>query len=148
MDRGNADSSTWYLPDGAIARFGKGNVMDMVLSPDGTLLAIGSYLGLWWYDVPNRSLLTLWEAGKTITTVAFSACGEWVATGRWGAPIKIWSVKRGNCLAELARDKSGYATDIVFSSDRKRLVVGGSTRHSNPEKKLWLMSRVSAFDEF
>ncbi len=142
MDRDNADSSTWYLPDGAIARLGKGNVMDMVLSPDGALLAIGSYLGLWWYDVPNRSLLTLWEAGKTITTVAFSACGEWVATGGWGASIKIWDVKRGNCLAELARDKSGYATDIVFSSDRKRLVVGGSTRYSNPEKKLYCSVEV------
>ena len=142
MDSGDADSSTWYLPDGAIIRLGKGNVMDMVLSPDGTLLAIGSYLGLWWYDVPNRSLLTLWEAGKTITTVAFSACGEWVATGGWGAPIKIWDVKRGNCLAELARDKSGYATDIIFSSDRKRLVVGGSTRHSNPEKRLYCSVEV------
>lgn len=134
---GDTDCSTWYLPDGAIARFGKGNVMDMVLSPDGTRLAIGSYLGLWWYDVPNRSLLTLWEAGKTITTVAFSACGEWVATGGWGVPIKIWDVKRGNCLAELARDKSGSATAIVFSSDRKRLVVGGTSSHSNPEKRLY-----------
>lgn len=142
IDRDDTDSSTWYLPDGAIARLGKGNVMDMVLSPDGTLLAIGSYLGLWWYDVPNRSLLTLWEAGKTITTVAFSACGEWVATGGWGSPIKIWDVKSGNCLAELARDKSGYATDIVFSSDRKRLIVGGSTRHSNPEKRLYCSVEV------
>lgn len=92
---GDTDCSTRYLPDGAIARFGKGNIMDIVLSPDGTLLAIGSYLGLWWYDVPNCSLLTLWEAGKTITTAAFSACGEWVATGGWGVPIKIWDVKRG-----------------------------------------------------
>lgn len=142
IDRGNADSCMWYLPDGAIARLGKGNVMDMGLSPDGTLLAIASYLGLWWYDVPNRSLLTLWEAGKTVTTVAFSACGEWVATGGWGAPIKIWDVKSGNCLAELTRDKSGYAADIVFSSDRKRLVVGGSTRHANPEKRLYCSVEV------
>ena len=142
MDRGDTDSCTWYLPDGAIARLGKGNVMDMVLSPDGTLLAIGSYLGLWWSDVPNRSLLTLWEAGKTITTVAFSACGEWIATGGWSTSIKIWDVKSGNCLAELARDKSGYATDIVFSSDRKRLIVGGSTRNSNPEKRLYCSIEV------
>ena len=142
IDRGDTDSYKWYLPDGAIARLGKGNVMDMVLSPDGTLLAIGSYLGLWWYDVPNRSLLTLWEAGKTVTTVAFSACGEWVATGGWGASINIRDVKSGNCLAELARDKSGYATDIVFSSDRKRLIVGGSTRHSNPEKRLYCSVEV------
>ena len=142
IESSDTDSSTWYLPDDAIARFGKGNITDMVLSPDGTLLAIGSYLGLWWYDVPNRSLLTLWEAGKTITTVAFSACGEWIATGGWGAPIKIWDVKRGNCLAELARDISGYATDIVFSWDRKRLVVGGSTRHANPEKRLYCSVEV------
>ena len=142
IDRGDTDNYKWYLPDGTIARLGKGNVMDIVLSPDGTLLAIGSYLGLWWYDVPNRSLLTLWEVGKTITTVAFSACGEWVATGGWGVPIKIWDVKSGNCLAELARDKSGYATDIVFSSDRKRLIVGGSTNHSNPEKKRYCSVEV------
>ena len=142
FDHDSADSSEWNLPDGSIARFGRGRTNDMVLSPDGSLLVIASDLGLWWYDVSNRSLLTLWEAGKTITTVAFSACGEWIAIGSWGAPIKIWSVKSGNCLAELARDKSGYATDIVFSSDRKRLIVGGSTRHSNPEKKLYCSVEV------
>ena len=35
-----------YLPEGAIARFGKGYVFDFEYSPDGTRLAVASTIGV------------------------------------------------------------------------------------------------------
>lgn len=136
------DATSWELPEGAITRLGKGNSVTMTLSPDGTHLAIGSYLGLWLYDVTNRTPLSLWEVGTKISSVAFSACGEWLATSSWGGPIKIWDVKNENCLAELPRDESGGNTILVFSSNRERFAVGGTNRSSNPEKKLYCSVEV------
>ena len=40
----------WELPDGAIARLGKGGVGDIKYSPDGRLLAVASRIGIWLYD--------------------------------------------------------------------------------------------------
>lgn len=44
--------NTWALPKDAIVRFGKGlmNQWDVKLSPDGTYFAMGTGMGLWWYD--------------------------------------------------------------------------------------------------
>ncbi|RKU20475.1 hypothetical protein C6501_00125 [Candidatus Poribacteria bacterium] len=142
FDYDSTDSSTWHLPEGAIARLGKGNSVTMTLSPNGTLLAIGSYLGLWLYDVTKRTPLSLWEVGTQISAVAFSACGEWIATSSWGGPIKIWDVESGNCLAELPRDESGGNSELIFSPNREWFAVGGTNRSSNPEKKLYCSVEV------
>ena len=39
----DTDVTTWALPEGAIARLGRGRVDSLELSPDGTLLAIDSF---------------------------------------------------------------------------------------------------------
>lgn len=39
------------LPDGAIARLGKGGINVIEFSPDGVHLAIGTGIGVWIYDV-------------------------------------------------------------------------------------------------
>lgn len=137
-----ADVTTWALPDGAIIRVGKGNSITMALSPDGTLLAIGSYLGMWLYDVTECKPLSLWEVGTQISAVSFSTCGEWIATSSWGGPIKIWDVKSENCLTELPRDESGGNTEFVFSHNRDWFAVGGTNRSSNPEEKLYCSVEV------
>ena len=43
------DVSTWALPDGAIARLGRGCNPNFAFSPEGQLLAIGNIVGLWVY---------------------------------------------------------------------------------------------------
>ena len=42
----------WHLPEGAIARLGKGKIKDIEFSPDGTRLAIATDIGIWVYAAP------------------------------------------------------------------------------------------------
>ena len=45
------DNTKVGLPEGAIARLGKGGINFMRFSPDGTRLAVGTDVGVWLYDV-------------------------------------------------------------------------------------------------
>ena len=127
----DTESSTWYLPENSLARIGRGYIHDIVFSPDGSVLVAASDLGLWWYDVETYSLLTLWETETPVESVAFSNCGQWIATGSGkGSPINVWDVVSGNCLMELARMETGCNAGFVFSPDRKHLAVGGSWRYN------------------
>ncbi len=141
MDHGSTDPSTWDLPEGAITRIGRGGIQDTALSPDGKLLAIATYIGLWWYDVEKRELITLWEKGRTVSSVAFSSCGEWIAIS-WGRLIRICEVATGECIIELPREDRISPTEIVFSPNREYLAVGGYSRYSNPEKNLYCCTEV------
>ena len=143
IDHGSTDPSTWILPEGAITRIGRGGIQDTTFSPDGKHLTIATYLGLWWYDVQKRELITLWEKGNTVSSVAFSASGEWIATS-WGGPIRICEVTTGECIIELPREERIPSTEIVFSPNREYLAVGGYSRHynKNKEKKLYCCVEV------
>ena len=67
----------WKLPEGAIARFGKGSIRGLVYFPDGTRLAVRSSIGIWIYDTrtgEELDLLTgdMWD----VRTMAFSPDGK------------------------------------------------------------------------
>ena len=47
------DNTKVGLPEGAIARLGKGGISLMRFSPDGTRLVVGTNVGVWVYDVPD-----------------------------------------------------------------------------------------------
>ena len=97
---------------------------------------------MWLYDVTKRTPISLWEVGTQISAVAFSACGEWIATSSWGGPIKIWDVESEKCLAELPRDESGGNSELAFSPNREWFAVGGTNRSYNPEQKLYCSVEV------
>ena len=49
------DYTRWNLPEGALVRLGKGSVREVLYSPDGTLLAVYSSIGIWLYDTSDLS---------------------------------------------------------------------------------------------
>ena len=53
----------WKLPKAAKARFGKGGITTIQFSPDGTLLAVGSNIGVWLYDVETGAEKSLFAGG-------------------------------------------------------------------------------------
>ncbi len=121
-DAKGEDVTTWALPDGAIARLGRGCSPDFTFSPDGQSLAIGNTLGLWVYDLETLSPIALWEAERgLIVSVAFSPNGKWIAAYNSDEILKVLDIQNGTCLTQVETDE--YITGLVFSPDSQYLAA-------------------------
>ena len=84
------DYTQMNLPEGAVARLGKGSVEEILYSPDGTRLAVVSSIGIWLYDTTSYQEVALLAADTSMgTSGVFSPDGKTLAgwsrdTGRCG----------------------------------------------------------------
>ena len=117
--------TTWALPAGAIARLGKGfqnynGKCEIALSPNDAFFAIGTRIGLWWYDVHSMSPIALWETETytdsgiphylpdgTLLTIVFNR-----------KTIEVWDVEQHEKLWTYER-KNGSIGDKWFSKCSK-----------------------------
>ena len=89
------------LPDGAIARLGKGGVSyrdrGIAFSPDGSRLAVATSMGVWLYDAETFDELALLTGHKEeVTVVAFSPDGKNSLQDRachFPGTLKLWDVE-------------------------------------------------------
>ena len=89
------DNTQVGLPEGAIARLGKGGINIMRFSPDGTYLAVGTDVGVWLYEVPHANETALFT-GHTghVNALAFSHDGRFLASGGFNNPIiQVWDIE-------------------------------------------------------
>ena len=92
------DYITWGLPEGAKARFGKGAINSLKLSPDGTRLAVGSATGIWLYDMNTGAELALLTGHiDSVGPVLFSSDGRTLASGSYGE-IFLWDLETQRIL--------------------------------------------------
>ncbi len=127
------DVTTWALPEGAIARLGRGNVGSMAFSPDGQYFAVGSWIGLWLYELPALSPIALWDTERGMTgSVSFSPDGSQIVTATSGGNIKVWDIERGICTVEMDRGKQ----EISFSRDGQHL-AGANRRMEKGKIYVW-----------
>ncbi len=123
----DGDHQTWHLPDGAIARLGKGRLSQgeraVALSPDGRMLAAASTIGIWLYDWETLRPLAHFPTGSTrVASVAFSPDGTMLATGQEDPEgKKLWDIATGEVIANLGQPG---ASATVFSPDGTRLASG------------------------
>ena len=145
------DVSQWHLPEGAIARLGKGKIKDIKYSPDGTRLTVASSVGIWLYDTETYQEVALLtqdtDSGERVVfnSVAFSPDGDTMATSSespiqlWDvaqadtralasvwheSPIQLWDVATGTPLRIFTNHRifdNDDHTNIVFSSDGETL---------------------------
>ena len=89
------DNTKVGLPDGAIARLGKGGINLMRFSPDGTRLVVGTDVGVWVYDVPDGKETALFtEHPGQVNAIAFSQDGKTFASGGFVNPvIQVWDAE-------------------------------------------------------
>ena len=119
------DFPTQNLPEGSVVRLGRGALPQgdrtIAFSPDGRILGVASFAGLWLYDVANPANYS--GIDRAAHSVAFSPDGATVAAGH-GGEISLWD------LATLTQSGtipvSHWVKYMSFSPDGGRLVHGSS----------------------
>ena len=129
--------TTVSLPEGAVARLGKGNVRAIAYSPNGSQLAVAGSAGIWLYDAETgteQALLT----GHTdeVISVVFSPDGTTIASGGGSndRTVCIWDAETG----ELRYTFTGHTDEVVtvaFSPDSTTLASSGG--HYDRTVRLW-----------
>ncbi len=134
-----SEFTTWELPQGAIARYGSGALCDLAVSADGTFLATGTGIGVWWYDLTTHQSVTLFETQRGMVRCIDLCSGKpWLALKNTDKDrnevIKIWDMQRQKCIAVMTyparlRDdpSQNYLSGICslcFSPSGQWLAVG------------------------
>ena len=114
------DSPQWHLPEGIIARLGKGKPTDVAYSPDGARLAVGTEIGIWIYDAGTNEeldLLTDDEIGTWdgVDSIAYSPDGKTLVCAN-GFEVELWDMVRGQLKAGLPDHACGV-TSVAFNPD-------------------------------
>ena len=127
-DGSTADYTQFALPDGAIARLGKGKVNDIKISPDKTILAVAGSVGIWLYDTKSGNELAL-LTGHTepVSVIAFSRQGNLLVSGSYDGKLRLWNPHTHQLLMILnAGDRIGYNKigAVAFSPDGRTLANG------------------------
>ena len=126
------DYRTWHLPDGAMARLGKGTIDDIAFSPGGQYLAVASGIGVWIYEVATSRALMLIPTANSVSSVSFSPDGATLASGAWDGTMKLWDVATGEIIATL-EGHGGGVQSVSFSPDGATLASGAG----DATVKLW-----------
>ena len=120
------------VADGSLIRVIQGHrdaIYAAELSPDGKLLATGSYdqkVKLWDVATGNE-VRTLHGHNDAVYNVAFHPNGQMLATASGDRTVKLWNVATGERLDTLNQpEKEQYA--VAFSLDGKRVVAAGSDK--------------------
>ena len=119
------DNTKVGLPEGAIARLGKGGINLMRFSPDGARLAVGTDVGVWLYDVPDGTETALFT-GHTgqVNALAFSTDGKTLASGGFAnSVIQLWDLDSDSKLTTLKlAERHDSITALAFSEDNTILI--------------------------
>ncbi|MXV78167.1 sigma-70 family RNA polymerase sigma factor [Candidatus Poribacteria bacterium] len=122
VDPNDPTDDNWRLPDGVYARFGKGEVKSVKLSPNGLHFAVGTTNGLWWYDVASMQPISFWDDPQgCVFQLEFSPDGKLVILVTKHAMIKVMDVESGKCMLEI--DEQNHYGDIACSSNGKWFAI-------------------------
>ena len=117
----------WKLPKAAKARLGKGGINEIQFSPDGTLLAVGSTIGVWLYDMETGEEKSLFGSGMC-EALSFSPDSRFLTSSSERTLIQLWEIATEREVPLI--DLYGSASVLRFSSDGKTLIGLSSSGHA------------------
>ena len=118
--RMEGDLHTWHLPHAATVRLGKGRIRSFAFSPNGEILALGTDVGIWLYDVATVQEVALLPA-RRVEDIAFSPDGTTLAScGSYKDKVRLWDVETGHQIAAIEHS----AESVAFSPDGRTLALG------------------------
>ncbi|MCY3742723.1 MAG: T9SS type A sorting domain-containing protein [Candidatus Poribacteria bacterium] len=130
----------WDLPEGAKARFGKGNIEALTYSPDGRRLAVAGSAGIWIYDTQTGieidRLTTDTSDLDWIKSVAYSPDGGTLASST-SHKVYLWDtgtgLAKGEVVGPLIRGVDPEVS-VRYSPDGGILASAG---YGNYTVRLW-----------
>ena len=140
------------LPEGAIARLGKGGIITIRFSPDGTRLVVGTTIGVWLYDVEHgeETARHIGQIGHA-HALAFSQDRNLLATcGIGNDIIQLWdldTVSKLNSI-KLAQMENWMAALAFYDSTLISLDRRGQIYYWNLEtgEKISESGKVEGYD--
>ena len=118
---------TWALPDKAIARFGRGCVRDLALSPDRKTLVVATYIGVWLYELSTVTPIHLWETERGMSCrLNFSPNGKWLAIGNSDETLKVWDVEQRKSITRIETSKIRFRSSlsqVLFSNNSQYIAT-------------------------
>ena len=116
------DTTEWSLPEGAKARLGKGAIIDMQLSSDGSTLAVASSIGVRLYDVDTSTeSVILTKNTDLVGLLAFSPDSSTLAYCSGEKKCYVWDVAASKLLRTFPTDKVSFKS-LKILADGKTLV--------------------------
>ncbi len=140
------DNAQIGLPEGAIARIGKGTLGQIHFSPDGSKLAVSTSIGIWVHDPHTGKELDLLRRSHIARPYifAFSPDGKTIASTSWGKPkrtsgrgingVEVWDVTTGEDKTILI-GHTMRVNSIAYAPDGETIATGGW--HYDNTVRLW-----------
>lgn len=114
---------TGDAPNPAIARLGIGQPRQVELSPDGTLLAIGTSTGVYVYDTTTMNQLWSESTYAAVEEIRWSADSRRIAARLYKWPnVLVWNGPTGEYVRSL--EFSGEILSMAWSPDRSQIAAG------------------------
>src|SRR6266498_2904773 len=106
-----------------LARWGKGNIVQVEISPDGRMTAVATPLGIYLYDSETFAETRFIEAKNWLNSIVFSPDGTLLAAGSLDGTAQVLQVSDGSTQKTLKGPLSSI-TSLAFSTDGSLLAVG------------------------
>ena len=125
------EETRWYLPEGAIARYGKGWINDIEFSPDANLISVATTIGVWTYDVHTGNAVNLFIGNMSgANAISYAFNGSILAAAHWDRKVRLWDVSQTlpEALQHTFDENPGPIYTVAISPNGRMVASGGADR--------------------